>query len=352
MRGVRRKECMAELTDAAKYRFDGENKLSIRAMDTDGNVDKADRIRIEADTKVMQQKIRALQDRLYADGREGVIVILQAMDAAGKDSTVKHVMSGVNPQGVEVHSFKTPSADELAHDYLWRVNKCIPARGMIAIFNRSYYEDVLVARLRELNKTYKMPERCISKSTEEFYKERYEDIRNYEKYLFHNGYRIVKIFLNVSKKEQKKRFLERIEESSKNWKFNPGDLDDRAAWDRYHEIYEDAVNATASAIAPWYVLPADKKWYTHYLVSEILLKTLETIDPKYPKLDENARIEMDKCRKILEREGKKDKNKDKDGYKDSLPEEEKSRLKAEKKAKKAAKEESGEKAGEETEQEE
>lgn len=215
MRGVRRKECMAELTDAAKYRFDGENKLSIRAMDTDGNVDKADRIRIEADTKVMQQKIRALQDRLYADGREGVIVILQAMDAAGKDSTVKHVMSGVNPQGVEVHSFKTPSADELAHDYLWRVNKCIPARGMIAIFNRSYYEDVLVARLRELNKTYKMPERCISKSTEEFYKERYEDIRNYEKYLFHNGYRIVKIFLNVSKKEQKKRFLERIEESSK-----------------------------------------------------------------------------------------------------------------------------------------
>ena len=295
---------MAEAKDAKRYRFDGERVLHLADLDTDGGVSREDRDRIEAETKTLQEKICAMQDRLYADGREGVILILQAIDAAGKDSTVKHVMSGVNPQGVDVYSFKTPNTEELAHDFLWRVNRCIPERGKIAIFNRSYYEDVLVVRLRELNKTYKMPERCTGKKTSEFFDERYADIVNYEKYLFHNGYRVVKIFLNVSKKEQKKRFLERIEVPEKNWKFNAGDLDDRDVWDKYHEIYEMAINHTASAVAPWYVLPADRKWYTRYLVSQILLKTLEDIDPKYPKLDEAARMGLAECRKRLESEGK------------------------------------------------
>ena len=237
------------------YTFDGSRKLELDKLPTNSKKDKVDKEEILEKTKENLAKMRELQDRLYADGREGLIIVLQAMDAAGKDSTIKHVMGGVNPQGVEVHSFKTPSAEELAHDFLWRLNKCIPNRGYIGIFNRSYYEDVLVVRVYEMNKTYHIADRVISQPTEEFFKKRYRHIRNYEEYLYENGYRIVKIFLNVSKEKQKERFLERLDTLSKNWKFSASDLKTRAMWDEYQKVYEKAVNETSTKENPWYVLP-------------------------------------------------------------------------------------------------
>ncbi|MBR2121826.1 MAG: polyphosphate kinase 2 family protein, partial [Lachnospiraceae bacterium] len=247
-------------------------------------------------------KMRDLQDRLYADGREGLIIVLQAMDAAGKDSTIKHVMGGVNPQGVEVHSFKTPSEEELAHDFLWRLNKCIPRRGYIGIFNRSYYEDVLVVRVYEMNNTYHIAERVTGQPTEEFFKKRYRHIRNYEEYLYENGYRIVKIFLNLSKDKQKERFLERLDTPSKNWKFSGGDLKTREKWDDYRKAYEKAVNETATKENPWYVLPADQKWYTRYLVSEAIVKTLEEMNPQYPEMPEEEKAKIGEYREALNNE--------------------------------------------------
>ena len=196
------------------YTFDGSKKLKLDDLPTNSKADKVDKETILKLTAENLAKMKDLQDRLYADGREGLIVVLQAMDAAGKDSTIKHVMSGVNPQGVEVHSFKQPSSEELAHDFLWRLNKCIPRRGYIAIFNRSYYEDVLVVQVHEMNKGYHIADRVIGQSTEEFFKKRYKHIRNYEEYLYENGYRLVKIFLNVSKGKQKERFLERLDTPS------------------------------------------------------------------------------------------------------------------------------------------
>ena len=191
-------------------------------------------------------KIAKLQDKLFAEGKEGVIVALQAMDAAGKDGTIKHVMSGVNPQGVHVVSFKQPTSKELAHDYLWRVNQALPERGKIAIFNRSHYEDVLVTQIHEMERGYKMAERCFKDGSKKFYERRYEQIRHYEDYLYENSYRMVKIFLNVSKDEQKKRFLERINDEGKNWKFSKSDLEERKLWDEYHELYEEIIERTGT----------------------------------------------------------------------------------------------------------
>ncbi len=223
-----------------------------------------------------------LQEQLYADGREGVIVILQAIDAAGKDSTIKHVLSGVNPQGVQVYSYKQPSKEELAHDYLWRCMTNLPRRGMISIFNRSYYEDVLVVRVNKLYETYQMAERCLDGNT--IFEKRYKHIRNFEEYLYDNSYRVVKIFLNVSAETQKERFLERLDKPEKHWKFSASDIPERGHWAEYDSAYEDAINATATKESPWYVLPADQKWYTRYLVSEAILKALEDIDPQYPQV--------------------------------------------------------------------
>ena len=199
---------------ADKYRFDGSRACDLRALSCDGKDDAPDKDEIIAKTAENLQKMAALQDAFYADGREGLIIVLQALDAAGKDGTVKHVMSGLNPQGVQVTSFKQPNSEELKHDFLWRVNKALPPRGTIAIFNRSYYEDVLVVQVHDLQKTYQMADRVLGESKKAFFKKRYRQIRNYEEYLFDNSYRIVKIFLNISKKEQKKRFLERIDNLS------------------------------------------------------------------------------------------------------------------------------------------
>ncbi len=284
---------------AKKYCFDGDKKLKLDKLATNSKSDKVKKEEIIEKTKENQIKIAALQERLYADGREGVILVLQAIDAAGKDSTVKHVMSGINPQGVDVVSFKQPNSEELSHDFLWRVNKHLPQRGKIGIFNRSYYEDVLVVQVHNINRSYHMAKRVVEMDDKKFFEKRYKHIRNYEEYLYDNSYRIVKIFLNVSKEEQKERFLERIDTPEKNWKFDAGDLKERALWDEYHEVFEDVINATATKENPWYVLPADQKWYTRYLVSEILLKTLEDIDPQYPDFPEEEKAELIRCREEL-----------------------------------------------------
>lgn len=281
------------------YRFDGTKKLDLNKIPTDSKHDKVDKEKILAKTASNQEKIAALQDKLYADGREGLIIVLQAMDAAGKDSTIKHVMSGINPQGVEVTSFKSPSSEELAHDFLWRFNRNIPARGKIAIFNRSYYEDVLVVQVKEFNKTYHQAERVINTKSKPFFEKRYEHIKNYEDYLYDSSYRIVKIFLNVSKDKQKERFLERIDTPSKNWKFSANDIVERGLWDKYHEVYEDVINNTSSKESPWFVIPADQKWYARYLVSEAILDALKRIDPQYPVMPDDEQARLEDCRQQL-----------------------------------------------------
>ncbi len=282
--------------------FDGSSKLNLKKVPTDSKKEKVDKEKILAKTEKNKLKMQELQDKLYSDGKEGIIIVLQAMDAAGKDGTIKHVMSGVNPQGVKVYSFKAPNSEELSHDYLWRINKCLPKRGNIAILNRSYYEDVLVVRVHDLYKNYAMAERITKQKKKDFFEKRYKQIRNYEEYLYENSYRVVKIFLNVSKDEQKKRFLERIDKPEKNWKFSSSDLSERELWDDYQKSYELMINETSTKESPWYVLPADDKWYSRYLVSEVILKALKEASPQYPELSEDEKARLAQCRKELEEE--------------------------------------------------
>ena len=238
-----------------------------------------------------------LQDRLYAQGKWGVLLIFQAMDAAGKDGAIKHVMSGVNPQGCQVHSFKSPSAEELDHDYLWRCMKVLPNRGEIGIFNRSYYEETLVVRVHPefLNKQ-KLPPRLISKG---IWKQRFEDIRNFERYLANNGIAICKFFLHLSKKEQKRRFLERLETPDKNWKFSDADLAERGFWDEYQNAYEDMIRNTATKHAPWYVVPADNKWLTRIVVAAAVIDALAALHLEYPKVGDDKLKELAAAKKAL-----------------------------------------------------
>ncbi len=287
---------------ADRYRFDGTKACNLRMLPCDGKRDKLDKETILARPAANLQQMAALQDAFYADAREGLIVVLQALDAAGKDSTVKHVMGGLNPQGVRVTSFKQPSGEELAHDYLWRMHKALPPRGSIAIFNRSYYEDVLVVQLHDLQKNYRLAPRTLAAGKKEFFEKRYRQIRHYEEYLYENSYRVVKIFLHLSKEEQRKRFLDRIENPAKNWKFSLSDVTERQYFDAYMDLYEQVIDATASRHSPWYVLPADQKWYTRYLVSEILLDTLEQCCHDYPSPDAAARAELKECRTRLKAE--------------------------------------------------
>jgi PPK2 family polyphosphate:nucleotide phosphotransferase len=239
-----------------------------------------------------------LQGRLYAQDRRGVLLVFQAMDAAGKDGTIKHVMSGVNPQGVQVNSFKSPSSEELDHDFLWRTMKCIPERGRIGIFNRSYYEEVLVVRVHpEFLEAQKLPPSLVTKK---IFQERYEDINAFERYLSRNGHTILKFFLNVSKKEQKKRFLERLDMPDKNWKFSINDAKERGFWDDYMTAYEDMIRATSTEWAPWHVIPADNKWFTRLAVAATVIRALEKLDLAYPKVDKAKRRELAQVRKALE----------------------------------------------------
>jgi PPK2 family polyphosphate:nucleotide phosphotransferase len=224
-----------------------------------------------------------LQDKLYAQDSWGVLLIFQAMDAAGKDSAIKHVMSGVNPQGCQVYSFKSPSSEELDHDYLWRCMKCLPNRGHIGIFNRSYYEEVLIVRVHPaLLARQRIPPRLVGKR---IWAERFEDIRNFEQYLGRNGVVVRKFFLHVSKKEQKRRFLQRIDDPKKNWKFSSSDTAERDFWDDYMSAYEEMIRETATKDAPWYVVPADNKWFTRVIVAAAVIEALADLDLAYPKVD-------------------------------------------------------------------
>jgi len=252
---------------------------------------------------VLDQNLADLADAqqlLYADDRYAVLVVLQAMDAAGKDGTIKHVMSGVNPQGCQVFSFKQPSAEELDHDFLWPAAVRLPERGRIGIFNRSYYEDVLVVRVHpELLERQHLPPGKRNKS---FWDARYEDINAFERHLERNGTVILKFFLNVSKHEQKRRFLERLERADKHWKFSTADIAERAFWDEYVEAYEEALSATSTAWAPWYVVPADHKWVTRAVVADILTTTICSLDLHYPEVSKEQRKALKKAREELENE--------------------------------------------------
>lgn len=265
----------------ASYRFAGDKKFSIHDFNpTDTGLYSKEEV--AAIIRDNLDEMASIQDRLYAEAKNGVLIIFQALDAAGKDSAVKHVFSGVNPQGITVHNFKQPSDEELRHDYMWRAQKNMAERGKIVIFNRSYYEDVLIARVHSLYKNQKLPDRCIE---DDIFKKRYEHIRNYEKYLWENGITVIKFFLNVSKEAQRQRILDRIDDRSKNWKFSKEDLQEREFWDDYQVAYELAINETATKRSPWYVIPADKKWYARALISEIIVRELREINPQYPSLD-------------------------------------------------------------------
>lgn len=237
-----------------------------------------------------------LQDKLYAHDRYAVLLLFQAMDAAGKDGTIKHVLSGVNPQGCEVTSFKTPSGEELDHDFLWRCAKRLPERGRIGVFNRSYYEETLVVRVHP---EYLKAQRLPSNPTEDFWLQRFEDITNFERYLTNNGVILLKFFLHVSKEEQKERFLSRIDEPAKNWKFSMKDVQERAHWNEYMHAYEETVRHTATEHAPWYVVPADKKWFTRLVVASAIVQRLSALDLSYPQLGKDELKNLKAAREAL-----------------------------------------------------
>jgi len=276
---------MTVKTNTDKYLVKPGKKIKIADFDTDynGHLDKEVG---KSELDRVKEELAKYQEVLYAADSRAVLIIFQAMDAAGKDGAIAHVMSGLNPQGCQVYSFKTPNSEEYDHDFLWRHYKALPERGRIGIHNRSHYENVLVCKVHpEYVLSEKLPNYAsVDKIDKDFWKNRYESIRNFEKHLTNNGVVILKFFLNVSKDEQKKRFLDRIEDSTKNWKFSSADIKERALWDDYMKAYEEALNETSTDEAPWYVIPADKKWYTRLAVSQIIAEKLESLNLQFPKL--------------------------------------------------------------------
>lgn len=245
------------------------------------------------------EKMIELQDKLYATDRYSLLLIFQAMDTAGKDSTIKHIMSGLNTQGTQVYSFKQPSKEELDHGHLWRITKSLPERGRIGIFNRSHYEEVLVVKVHDLIKFQRLPEKFVNNK---IWKQRYRQISDFEKYLYENGTVVIKFFLHVSKEEQKKRFIDRIDASSKNWKFSDADVEERKFWQAYQKAYEDAISLTSKKYAPWYVIPSDKKWFARLAASEIIVDTLNNLKSEYPKLSDEQIAQLKKSKEALEAE--------------------------------------------------
>jgi len=279
------------------YRVEHGKKFRLKDYDT------ADTAKLHSQERAQEllakgvARMAELQDKLYAQNGWGLLLVFQAMDAAGKDGVIKHVMSGVNPQGCQVYSFKIPSPEELDHDYLWRNMKCLPERGRIGIFNRSYYEEVLAVRVHpELLANEKIPPPLV---TNNIWEERFQDICAWERYLSRNGFVIRKFFLNVSKKEQKKRFLDRLQQPEKNWKFSAGDLHERERWDDYMNAYQDLIANTATPHAPWFVVPADNKWFTRLVVAAAVVDTLDDLSLSYPKVDPQKRKALEAARKIL-----------------------------------------------------
>lgn len=242
------------------------------------------------------EKLKDLQEKLYAQNTYGLVVVLQAMDAAGKDGTINHVFASLNPGGVKVVSFTQPTTEEKDHDYMWRINKALPERGDIGIFNRSQYEDVIVTRIHDLVHQGQLPQNLVNKN---IWEERYEQINNWEKYLRQNGFMMIKIFLHVSKEEQQKRLIDRIVNQQKNWKFSMSDINERQYWDRYQELYEEMISKTSKDISPWFIIPADQKWYTRYIVALITLQALKKIDPQFPKLDPEVQKQLETFKKLI-----------------------------------------------------
>ena len=290
---------------AAPFRVTKGSKFRLK------DVDPGDTLHLQSEDKPRAKEVLSngvqllaeLQDMLYAQDRWAVLIILQAMDAAGKDGTIKHIMSGVNPQGCQVHSFKSPSPEELDHDYLWRCMKALPNKGNIGIFNRSYYEETLVVRVhKEYLDNEKLPPGL---DTRNIWKERFQDIRNFERYLTRNGMIIRKFYLHVSKEEQERRFMERIENPEKNWKFSASDVKERQHWDDYMKAFEDMIRNTATKEAPWYVVPADNKWFTRLVVAAAIIDALASLDLHYPKVDEKKLEELAAAKKTLLSENRK-----------------------------------------------
>ena len=277
-------------------------KFRLKQVDPDDtlHLNSSDKPRAVEALKLGVEALAELQERLYAQDKWAVLLIFQAMDAAGKDGAIKHVMSGVNPQGCQVFSFKAPTSEELDHDFLWRCLRHLPERGRIGIFNRSYYEETLVVRVHpELLHRQKLPPELITKR---IWDERFEDIRSFERYLSRNGVLVRKFFLHVSKKEQKQRFLERLTDSEKNWKFSPSDVAERAHWKDYMEAYEETIRQTATPESPWYVVPADNKWFTRIVVAAAIIDALDSLHLHYPKVDKAAQQRLAAARRQLERE--------------------------------------------------
>lgn len=247
------------------------------------------------------EKLSELQSMLYAQDRYSILIIFQAMDAAGKDGTIKHVMSGINPQGCQVYSFKQPSAEELDHDYLWRINRSLPERGRIGIFNRSHYEDVLIAKVHpEIILSNKLSGvETINDIDPDFWKRRYRQINDFERYLTENGTIVLKFFLNVSKAEQKNRFMERLDDASKNWKFSSADIKERQFWEDYMNAYADVLTETSTELAPWYIIPADNKWFMRYAVGRIICDRMQQLDLHYPKLSKEGLEKLEECKKSV-----------------------------------------------------
>lgn len=305
--------------DLKAYKIKANTKITLNDFDTEykGNdLNKENALELLEKGK---NDLSILQDKLYAHDKYGILIIFQAMDAAGKDGAIKHVMSGLNPQGVKVHSFKTPSSNELDRNYLWRHQLAMPARGEFAIHNRSHYENVLIAKVHpEIVLNENQPNiRTVSDIDKKFWEKRYEQINRFEQNLAENGTIIIKFFLHLSKKEQKKRFLERIEDPSKNWKFSMSDVKERGFWEEYQKAYEEAINATSTTYAPWYIIPADDKWYARLLVASIIKDTVDKLDLSYPTLPDEERelLQIAKNALLAEEEentsSKKDKKKKK-----------------------------------------
>jgi PPK2 family polyphosphate:nucleotide phosphotransferase len=290
---------------AKRFRIDKPNKFRLAKHDPGDccglTIDKD-----EAATMLSEgiERLSDLQGRLYADDRWSVLIVLQAMDAAGKDSVIKHVMTGLNPQGVEVHAFKQPSEEELNHDFLWRAARRLPESGRIGIFNRSYYEEVLVVRVHpELLAAQHLPDEVTGKK---LWQHRFDDIRHFEHHLARNGTRIIKFFLNVSREEQRQRFLDRIDEPAKNWKFSMADVSERERWDDYMAAFDEMIRETSRPEAPWYVVPADNKWFTRLVVAAAMVEALDSLDLQFPKVDGKMRKELRQAKKALEAEKSQD----------------------------------------------
>ena len=286
----------------SNYLVKPNSRINLKNFDTGDTADYKSKSEAKDLLEKNIEKMTELQDKLYAMDRYSLLIIFQAMDAAGKDSTIKHVMSGLNPQGTQVYSFKQPSKEELDHGYLWRITKSLPERGRIGIFNRSHYEEVLVVKVHDLLRYQRLPEEVIKNN---IWEQRYRQISDFEKYLFENGTVVLKFFLHVSKEEQKKRFMDRINDPSKNWKFSAADVEERKFWDHYQKAYEEAISGTSTKYAPWYIIPSDKKWFARLLVSDIIVDALKKLKLEYPKLSKEQLEELEKSKKALLAEDKK-----------------------------------------------